>query len=346
MDLPGENEAEYLIAAGDVTNRLRLVVTARNAEGSAVRTSVVSAVVSSNPGGYPGDNQALPASLEALAPAALSSPLVGDTLRIADGPGSPPLSDGWFNPKATTYAYAWRRCAADGELGTCETIAGATERSYKPTDADAGHSLRARLTGTNGSGSKALLTSASGPVGFPDRDGDGFTSDRDCNDGDPAIRPTAADAPGNGVDENCSGADAAIARDEKPPILDSLALTPSAFRAARGAKVSYRLSEAATVTFTVERPVSGVRKGRRCVKPQGQGPSKAKGKHCTRYVSKGHFAHKSALGANSLRFSGRVRGKLLSPGPYRLSAEALDAAGNRSAKPATESFRVLPAGRP
>jgi hypothetical protein len=41
-----------------------------------------------------------------------------------------------------------------------------------------------------------------------DADGDGFFTPRDCNDGNPAIHPGATDVPGDGIDQDCSGADA------------------------------------------------------------------------------------------------------------------------------------------
>lgn len=47
-------------------------------------------------------------------------------------------------------------------------------------------------------------------IAIPDADGDGFNARSDCNDGNAAIFPGANDIPGNGVDENCDGADAAI----------------------------------------------------------------------------------------------------------------------------------------
>lgn len=44
----------------------------------------------------------------------------------------------------------------------------------------------------------------SGAVNFTDADGDGFTSDLDCNDTDPGVNPGAADLC-NGIDDDCNG---------------------------------------------------------------------------------------------------------------------------------------------
>jgi hypothetical protein len=52
-----------------------------------------------------------------------------------------------------------------------------------------------------------------------DADGDGVRRPADCNDANPGIRPGAADAPGDGVDQDCSGTDATnldVDRDSSP----------------------------------------------------------------------------------------------------------------------------------
>jgi hypothetical protein len=55
-----------------------------------------------------------------------------------------------------------------------------------------------------------------------DRDGDGFAAilgGGDCNDRDPKINPLAVDIPGDGIDQNCTGADA-------PPLPPAPAIDP------------------------------------------------------------------------------------------------------------------------
>lgn len=52
---------------------------------------------------------------------------------------------------------------------------------------------------------------ASYPMGaFRDTDGDGFNAVEDCNDMNAAIKPGATDIVGNGIDEDCSGADTPV----------------------------------------------------------------------------------------------------------------------------------------
>jgi hypothetical protein len=55
---------------------------------------------------------------------------------------------------------------------------------------------------------------------------------------------------------------------------------------------------------------------------------------------RGSFARASQTGVNTLRFRGRLRGRSLAPGRYRLIARAADATAN--AAPAKQAaFRIL-----
>jgi len=126
----------------------------------------------------------------------------------------------------------------------------------------------------------------------------------------------------------------------------SLSIAPHSFRAASkgasiagapaGARVSFELSAAGSVTFTVEHVLSGVKHGHSCVAPTH---GATHGKRCTRDVLlHGSFAHAGLAGANSLRFSGRLHGHALAPGSYLLIATYTGNAGRASA---SAPFRIV-----
>ncbi len=135
--------------------------------------------------------------------------------------------------------------------------------------------------------------------------------------------------------------------DTTRPLLSGLSLSPARFRAAAkgpsaaarvGSRVSYRLSEPATVRFRVERALPGRRARGRCAKPRR---SNRRGKRCTRNITlPGAFTHQGKTGQNTLTFRGRLRGRKLRPGRYRLRAIATDPAGNKS-QPARGRFRIV-----
>jgi hypothetical protein len=135
------------------------------------------------------------------------------------------------------------------------------------------------------------------------------------------------------------------------PVLEGLKLVPARFRVgsaggARNAKagrlrtgtrIKFNLSQAARVTFTVHRRRPGRRSGGRCraAKPG------VRGRPCTRWVKVkgGTFAREGAVGANSLRWGGRIGRRALRPGRYRLTAQARTGDGPRS-QPRRARFRI------
>lgn len=163
-------------------------------------------------------------------------------------------------------------------------IAGATRSTYTVTAADAGRSLACRVTASNSAGS-ASATSAS--VNVP-----------------------------------------------PPPSVSRLRISPTAFFAAPrgpsataskrtyGAKVTFKLNEAAKVRFTVRQAQPGrrvVRSGKaRCVAPTRSNRTRPR---CTRTVTlRGSVTRSGRSGSNSFRFTGRIGGRTLKPGTYTLVA--------------------------
>jgi hypothetical protein len=124
------------------------------------------------------------------------------------------------------------------------------------------------------------------------------------------------------------------------PRLAGARLSRTRFRAGRGTVLSYRLSEAARVTLRIERKLKGRRvrsRGRiRCVKRTRRNARR----RCTLYRRVAILTRASKAGLNRIAFSGRVGGRKLRPGSYRLTLTPTDAAGNRGT-PRRLSFRVV-----
>lgn len=139
-----------------------------------------------------------------------------------------------------------------------------------------------------------------------------------------------------------------VVPDRTAPVLSAFKLSPKSFVAANtgpsvvaaaavGTKVSYSLSEPANTKFTVQRRKRGVKRHGHCVAGK---PSRGR-KRCTRWVAvKGSFKVPTGAGAHSFRFMGRLGGKALKRGRYRLTAVATDRSGNK-AKPQRRAFKIV-----
>ena len=111
----------------------------------------------------------------------------------------------------------------------------------------------------------------------------------------------------------------------------------SSARVPRSTKFRYRLSEAARVSFRIERKTKGRRVAGRCRKATAKNRAR---KACVRFVRVGSLAQRGKAGLNTKRFAGKVGARRLKPGRYRAVVTARDAAGNRS-KPRKVAFRVV-----
>lgn len=158
-------------------------------------------------------------------------------------------------------------------------------------------------------------------------------------------RLVAVNDSGTGRGEDRTFTTGAPPRVTPPPAprlaIGGLGLSRTAFRAARsgpsartaprrrpatGTVVSYGLSRAATVRFSVER----------CAKTK-----RTRGRvRCLRHRKlRGAFTQSGAAGRNRVLFTGRLRGRRLAAGRYRLVAIA--SAGDRSGPAERVAFRVL-----
>ena len=114
-------------------------------------------------------------------------------------------------------------------------------------------------------------------------------------------------------------------RDRQKPVARGLSIRPRTIRpqapsVAAPARVSYRLSEPATMRFRVQR-CRRVKRKTRC------------------RTLKGGFSHAGKAGTNRFRFTGFLRNRALRPGRYRLVGTPTDLAKNKG-KSVRASFRI------
>jgi putative metal-binding protein/hemolysin type calcium-binding protein len=125
-------------------------------------------------------------------------------LLIAGGPGNDTLTGG---AGADVLDGGAGNDALDGGLGVDDYFGETGDDTIEAFD---GNAERIACGGGNDQAHNDFTDILAECERGKDGDGDGFSSVADCNDANPAIHPGAVDIPENGVDEDCSGADAPV----------------------------------------------------------------------------------------------------------------------------------------
>jgi hypothetical protein len=142
----GATNPTYTLVAADAGKRMRIRVTATNADGS---TTVASNAT-----------DAVKEQSTAVAPANTAAPTVTGTstqssyVHVNDGT--------WTGTQPIEYRYRWLSCDPAGN--NCKDIAGASDNDYYVRDTDVGLTLRARVTAANEKGSAAATTTQTAVV--------------------------------------------------------------------------------------------------------------------------------------------------------------------------------------
>jgi hypothetical protein len=135
-----------------------------------------------------------------------------------------------------------------------------------------------------------------------------------------------------------------------PPALTGLTLSPATFAAAKrgpavmrtgrwGASLRFRLSRPAKVDFRVTSPRPPGPPTARAPSGRAPLPTIQQGRVPLVHREIGRFSVRGRRGLNRLRFSGRLRGRALPAGVYRLTAQAVDHTGLSSPQ-VSAAFRI------
>jgi hypothetical protein len=153
-NIGGAQSKSYTLTSADNGNTLRVHVTAVSSDGQkASATSTPTAVIHDIPRSAP---------QRTASPATSGTARQGETLSVSNG--------SWSGKEPITFSYDWLRCNSNGD--SCIDIPGATKQTYLLASADAGATMRARVTAKNSDGENAAttvptatVTKASAPAG-------------------------------------------------------------------------------------------------------------------------------------------------------------------------------------
>ncbi len=139
----GASTEQYVPGNADVGKRLRVRVTASNADGAKTVASNATAIVLK--GGKPANT---------TAPSISGTAAVGSTLTAGKGE--------WTGTDPLAFSYAWLRCDTDG--GSCSGISGANDMTYVLKSVDLGNTMRVRVTAKNRAGTTRATSSATSVI--------------------------------------------------------------------------------------------------------------------------------------------------------------------------------------
>jgi hypothetical protein len=134
-DIPGATQSSYRAATAQIGQKLRVLVTATNAAGSAVAASKRSALVEPGP------------PVDVSAPGVSGLPILEQTLTAEVGT--------WAGTGPFEYTYQWRGCNL---LGECENISGATGSTYTVGPLQIANSIEVVVTAKNSLGSASATS--------------------------------------------------------------------------------------------------------------------------------------------------------------------------------------------
>ena len=143
VDITGATKQTYTLTSSDVHHTIRVIVTAKNTDGSANATSDPTGVIGTANG-----------PTNTVKPSVSGDTLPGATLTV---------SNGSWNPAPTSFTYQWQRCDTSG--ANCLNVAGATGKTYGVRTTDAGSRLRALVTAHKSTDQTTVASSPSDLVG-------------------------------------------------------------------------------------------------------------------------------------------------------------------------------------